>query len=140
MSRDPDCIFCKIAAGEIPCFKLYEDEATLAFMDINPVNPGHSLVVHKAHHADLFAIPPENIAVVARTAQKVGKALQEVLGPAGMNLLQCNGPAAKQSVLHFHMHVIPRHMDDGLTMNWELVPGDMDAIGALAERVRARIG
>lgn len=139
MSNDPDCIFCKIAAGEIPCFKLFEDDETIAFMDINPVNPGHALVVHRAHHRDLFAIPPDNVAAVTQTAQKVGKAVQATLEPEGMNLLQCNGPAAKQSVMHFHMHVIPRHMGDGLTMNWELVQGHMDEIGALAERIRGNM-
>jgi histidine triad (HIT) family protein len=90
MSQDTDCIFCKIVAGEIPCFKLHEDDRTIAFMDINPVNPGHALIVHKAHHPDLFDIPPENIADVVQTAQKVGKAVQATLEPPGMNLLQCN--------------------------------------------------
>ncbi|MBE9557170.1 MAG: HIT family protein [Proteobacteria bacterium] len=136
MINDPDCIFCKIVAGDIPCFKLYEDDATIAFMDINPVNPGHALIVHKAHHKDLFEIPADNIASVTLSAQKVAKAVQTTLKPAGMNLLQCNGSAAKQSVMHFHMHVIPRHIEDGLTMNWELVQGDLDKIGALAERIR----
>jgi histidine triad (HIT) family protein len=139
MSKDPDCIFCKIVAGVIPCFKLYEDEETIAFMDINPVNDGHALVVHKSHQRDLFEIPPENIAAVTRTAQKVARAVQATLAPPGLNLLQCNGPAAKQSVMHFHMHVIPRQTDDGLTMNWDLVQGDMDAIGKLAERIRAQM-
>lgn len=139
MSKESDCIFCKIVAGDIPCFKLHEDADTIAFMDINPVNPGHALIVHKVHHKDLFEIPAGNIAAVTRTAQKVAKALQTTLEPAGMNLLQCNGPAAKQSVLHFHMHVIPRHMEDGQTMNWELVQGDMDEIGALAEQIRANM-
>jgi histidine triad (HIT) family protein len=136
MNNDPDCIFCKIVAGDIPCFKLHEDDATIAFMDINPVNPGHALIVHKAHHKDLFEIPADNIAAVTLSAQKVARAVQATLSPPGMNLLQCNGPAAKQSVLHFHMHVIPRHMEDGLTMNWDLVQGDMEEIGKLAERIR----
>ena len=139
MSYDSDCIFCKIIAGDIPCFKLHEDGNTIAFMDINPVNPGHALIVHKAHHRDLFDIPAENIAAVTQTAQNVAKAVQATLLPPGMNLLQCNGPAAKQSVLHFHMHVIPRHMEDGLTMNWELVQGDIEEIGALAERIRGNM-
>lgn len=139
MSNDPDCIFCKIVAGDIPCFKIFEDGATIAFMDINPVNPGHALIVHKAHHEDLFEIPGDNIAAVTQTAQKVAKAVQATLAPPGMNLLQCNGPAAKQSVMHFHMHVIPRHMEDGLTMNWELVQGDIEEIGALAERIRGNM-
>lgn len=139
MSNDTDCIFCKIAAGDIPCFKLHEDDATIAFMDINPVNPGHALIIHKAHHRDLFDIPADNIAAVTRTARMVAKAVQTTLEPAGMNLLQCNGPAAKQSVMHFHMHVIPRHMEDGLTMNWDLVQGRMDEIGKLAERIRGNL-
>lgn len=139
MSNDPDCIFCKIVAGDIPCFKLHEDGDTIAFMDVNPVNPGHALIVHKAHHKDLFEIPADNIAPVTQTAQKVAKAVQATLSPPGMNLLQCNGPAAKQSVMHFHMHVIPRHMEDGLTMNWELVQGDLEKIGKLAERIRGNM-
>ncbi len=139
MSNESDCIFCKIVAGDIPCFKLHEDEDSIAFMDINPVNPGHALIVHKAHHRDLFEIPADNIAAVTLTAQRISRAVQATLEPAGMNLLQCNGPAAKQSVMHFHMHVIPRHMADGLTMNWELVQGDMDEIGALAERIRSNM-
>jgi histidine triad (HIT) family protein len=139
MSSDPECIFCKITAGDIPCFKLHEDDATIAFMDINPVNPGHALIIHKAHHRDLFEIPVDNIAAVTRTAQKVAKAVQRTLEPDGMNMLQCNGPAAKQSVMHFHMHVIPRHLEDGLTMNWDIVQGDMDEIGALAARIRGNM-
>lgn len=139
MTAVPDCIFCKIAVGDIPCFKLLEDEATIAFMDINPVSPGHALIVHKAHHRDIYDIPEENLAAVARTTQTVARAVEKTLRPGGMNLLQCNGPAAKQSVLHFHMHVIPRHDGDGLTMNWELVQGDMDAIGAMADRIRANL-
>jgi histidine triad (HIT) family protein len=139
MSSDPECIFCKITAGDIPCFKLHEDDATIAFMDINPVNPGHALIIHKAHHRDLFEIPADNIAAVTRTAQKVAKAVERTLEPDGMNMLQCNGPAAKQSVMHFHMHVIPRHLEDGLTMNWDIVQGDMDEIGALAARIRCNM-
>lgn len=139
MSKDPDCIFCKIVAGEIPCFKLHEDAETISFMDINPVMTGHALIVHKAHHKDLFEIPAENIAAITRTAQKVAKAVQATLTPPGLNLLQCNGPAAKQSVLHFHMHVIPRQTEDGLTMNWELVQGDMEEIGKLADRIRGNL-
>jgi len=139
MARDPDCIFCKIVAGEIPCFKLFEDEATLAFMDINPVQPGHALIVPKDHFADLYATADEALAATTRTARRVAAAVRDTLAPEGLNLLQCNGEAAKQSVLHFHMHVIPRAIGDGLTMNWEITPGDMTAIGELAERIKAKI-
>ena len=139
MNSDPDCIFCKIVAGAIPCFKLYEDAATLAFMDINPVNDGHALIVPKAHYEDVFAVSGDALAATAATAKKVAAAVQAALEPAGMNLLQCNGEAANQSVMHFHMHVIPRRIGDDLGMNWELEPGDMDAIGQIAERIKAHL-
>jgi histidine triad (HIT) family protein len=139
MQRDPDCIFCKIVAGEIPSFKLFEDEATFAFMDINPVQPGHALIVPKDHSADLYTIDDEALAATARTARRVAAAVQAAIAPEGLNLLQCNGKAAQQSVFHFHMHVIPRAMGDDLTMNWEITPGDMAAIGELAEKIKAEI-
>ena len=139
MSGDSDCIFCKIVQGEIPCFKLYEDEHTLAFMDINPANEGHALVIPRQHARDLMAIDPEPLAAVATTARRVARAVDAALGPAGMNLMQCNGEAAGQSVFHFHMHVLPRRVDDDLMMNWGIRPGDMDAIAGVAERIRAAI-
>ncbi|NIM29397.1 MAG: HIT domain-containing protein [Gammaproteobacteria bacterium] len=134
-----DCIFCKIIAGEIPCFKLHEDDETLAFMDINPANEGHALVIPKEHSTDVHAISESAIAATVLTAKKIASAIQETLGPDGINLVQCNGPGAAQSVLHFHMHVLPRREGDELKLNWGLKPGDMDAIGALAERVRAKL-
>lgn len=136
MTADPNCIFCKIVAGEIPCFKLYEDERTLAFMDINPVHPGHALVICKPHHPDVHEVPAELIAACATTAQKVAGAVRGALEPAGLNLLQCNGEAAAQSVPHFHLHVLPRAMDDGVQLNWPLKQGDMDEIGKLAAQIR----
>ncbi len=139
MAADPDCIFCKILAGEIPCFKLYEDDATLAFMDINPANDGHALVIPREHSADLHAVSDEAITATVLTAKKVAAAVQKTLEPDGLNLLQCNGPAAAQSVFHFHMHVLPRKNGDALKMNWGLEPGDMDEIGALAEQIRANL-
>ncbi len=138
MTADPGCIFCKIVAGEIPCFKVREDEATLAFMDINPVGDGHVLVIPKAHFATVVAVSEDAIGAVSATARKVAQAVQAALEPPGLNLLQCNGAAAAQSVQYFHMHVIPRRIDDGLNMNWPIVPGDMDAIAAIAERIKAK--
>ncbi len=139
MSADPDCIFCKIVAGEIPCFKVYEDADTLAFMDINPVSDGHVLVIPKTHFANVVAVSEDAIGAVAAAARKVARAVQAALAPPGLNLMQCNGEAAAQSVQHFHMHVIARRIDDGLNMNWPIVPGDMAAIAATAERIRAEI-
>jgi len=136
MRRDPDCIFCKIVAGEIPSFKLFEDEATLAFMDINPANEGHALVIPKEHAPDLYAVSDEALARTAVTAKRVAAALARTLNPDGLNIVQCNGAAAAQSVMHFHVHVLPRVTDDGLAMNWGLKLGDIDAIGRLAERIR----
>ena len=136
MRRDPDCIFCKIVAGEIPSFKLFEDEATLAFMDINPAAEGHALVIPKEHAADLYAVSDEALARTSVTAKRVAAALARTLNPDGLNLVQCNGAAAAQSVMHFHVHVLPRVTDDGLAMNWGLKLGDIDAIGRLAERIR----
>jgi histidine triad (HIT) family protein len=133
------CIFCKIIAGEIPCFKLHEDDDTFAFMDINPANEGHALVVPKEHSADVHAVSEPAITATVITAKKIAAAIQKTLSPDGMNLLQCNGPAAAQSVFHFHMHVLPRREGDELKLNWGLEPGDMDAIGELAERIRANL-
>jgi histidine triad (HIT) family protein len=140
MTDATDCIFCNIVAGTIPCFRLYEDQATLAFLDINPASEGHALVIPKTHAADLHAVPDDAIAATVLTAKKIAGAVRQVLEPDGINLVQCNGPAAAQSVMHFHMHVLPRRHDDKLALNWELTPGDMGALGALAERIRAALG
>ncbi len=134
-----DCIFCKIIAGEIPCFKLYENVDTLAFMDINPANEGHALVIPKDQSEDVHAVSGAAISSTVITAKKIAAAIEKTLSPDGINLLQCNGPAAAQSVLHFHMHVLPRREGDELKLNWGLEPGDMDAIGQLAERIRANL-
>ena len=136
MSRDPDCIFCKIVAGEVPSFTLFEDDATLAFMDINPAKEGHAVVIPKEHAINLYAVSDEALARTAVTAKKVAGAVARTLNPDGLNLVQCNGPAAAQSVMHFHVHVLPRSKDDSLAMNWGLKLGDIDAIGRLAERIR----
>jgi len=134
--RDDNCIFCKILNGEIPSIKLFEDDKTFAFMDINPANPGHALVIPKYHASNLLEIPAEWLMATTATAQKVAKAVQETLAPDGINLLQANGRGAAQSVLHFHIHVLPRRNEDGLEMNWGLIPGDMAEISSLAEKIQ----
>ncbi len=139
MSTDPDCIFCRIVAGQIPCFKLYEDADTLAFMDINPGNDGHALVIAKAHHPDLYAMPPALLGAVAATAQRVAKAVKKALGPDGINMVQANGKGAEQSVFHFHLHILPRRIGDDLKMNWGHRAGDMARIKAIHEKVKAAI-
>ncbi|HSE76843.1 MAG TPA: HIT family protein [Alphaproteobacteria bacterium] len=140
MPTDPSCIFCKIVAGTIPCFKLYEDPKTLAFLDINPVNPGHALVIPKAHAANLLQSGDGDLAAVMSSVRRVSQAIDAELNPYGLNLLQANGPGAAQSVMHFHMHIIPRRKDDNLMMNWPLKPGDKEALAALTERLKRRLG
>ncbi len=134
-----DCVFCKIIAGDIPAFKVYENDDTIAFMDINPLHPGHVLVIPREHSANVYEVSDEAIAAAARTARRVALAVNAVVDPDGLNVLQCNGPAAGQSVFHFHMHVLPRRLDDGAALNWEVIPGNMEEIGALAGKIRARI-
>ena len=98
MSSDSDCLFCKIVAGEIPCFRLFEDDDTLAFMDINPANEGHALVIPKEHSPDVHGISERAISATVVTAKRIASAIDKTLSPGGLNLLQCNGPAAAQSV------------------------------------------
>jgi len=137
--HDAGCIFCKIVAGQIPCLKLHEDEDTIAFMDINPIGPGHALSVAKGHWPTVDVIPPEILAAVAKTAQRVACAVMSELKPEGVNLLQSNGPGAAQSVPHLHIHILPRRADDGLLMNWPLRPGDRAAIEAIHQRLVRRV-
>ena len=139
MNSVADCIFCRIVAGEIPSFKLLEDDQVLSFMDINPASEGHCLVIPKAHAPSLFEADDESLAAVVTAARRVADAVRRTLDPPGISLTQANGLAAGQSVFHLHFHVIPRRPDDDLLFNWELRPGDMDAIGRLAERIRANV-
>lgn len=137
MERDPNCVFCKIVAGQLPCFKLCEDEATLAFMDINPAHDGHCLVISKAHDPTIFDIGEEELSAVARTVRRVAGAVNRALSPDGLSLVQANGEGAKQSVKHFHVHVLPRQLGDELKLDWEPKPGDRAVIAQLAEKIRA---
>jgi len=136
MASDPNCIFCKIVKGEIPSFKLYEDAATLAFMDINPVHDGHCLVIPKAHSANVFEIDPEDFATAARATAKLARAVKAAIPCDGVNLMQANGEGAGQSVGHLHLHILPRKSGDGLLFNWDPKPGERDRIAAIAERIR----
>jgi histidine triad (HIT) family protein len=139
MRTDPNCVFCKIVEGQIPCIKLIEDEATLAFMDINPAHDGHSLVITKSHYPTVFDISEEAFAAAARSVHKVARAVNRALSPEGLNLVQANGEGAKQSVNHFHIHVLPRKLGDDLKLDWGLKPGNRETIVALADKIRAHL-
>ena len=138
MAADPNCIFCKIVSGAVPCFKILEDAQTLAFMDISPVHDGHCLVIPKGHFASVFGITPRAMGATAQTAARVANAVNKALKPDGLNLIQANGAGAGQSVAHFHFHIFPRKMDDGVLINWERYakPGDPARLAELAEKIR----
>jgi histidine triad (HIT) family protein len=135
-----DCVFCKIRDGQIPSLKIYEDERTLTFMDINPLNTGHCLVITKAHAATVFDSDVSDLQAAIAAAQRVALAIRDGLKPDGLNMLQANGAAAFQSVPHFHLHLIPRFKNDGKGFDWKLVPGDREAIKHMGERLRAALG
>jgi histidine triad (HIT) family protein len=132
-----DCVFCKVRDGQIPSMKIFEDDKTLAIMDINPVNSGHCLVITKAHAPSLFEAEIEDLQAAIATAQRVALAIREALKPDGLNMLQANGAAAFQSVLHYHLHLIPRWANDGKGFDWRLVPGNREQIMKAGERIRA---
>ena len=127
---DPDCLFCRIVAGELPATVIHQDDRTLAFMDINPATRGHALVVPRTHVPDLHGIGEDDLAAVARTAQRIAGRARDRLGANGVNLLNSTGRAAWQTVFHFHIHVIPRYEGDPLRLPWIPGPGDPDEIAA----------
>ena len=136
-----DCIFCKIVKGEIPCFKVYEDERVLAFEDINPIAEGHTLIIPKKHAENLWEIPSEDLSALHLASQKVIHAIKEALNPAGVVVLQLNGRGVNQVVMHYHLHLMPR-AGDGPELPvscWDLKEGDMDAIKETAERIASAI-
>jgi histidine triad (HIT) family protein len=135
---DPDCIFCKILAGDLPALIVDEDERTIAFMDIAPATRGHALVIPRAHSADLLSIDRDDLSAVTLAAQRLARRAQERLGADGINLLNSCGRAAWQTVFHFHVHVIPRYDDDPLRLPWVPSEGDRAQIQAAAQELSER--
>lgn len=117
MKKD-DCIFCKIANGEIPSRTIYEDSMFRAILDVSPATQGHTLLLPKEHFQDVFALDEEYTSKIMGVAQLVGKKLQQGLACDGMNLVQNNGVLAGQTVFHYHLHLIPRYEGDGQQINW----------------------
>ena len=134
---DPDCLFCKIVAGEVPATVVGEDERTVSFMDINPATRGHALVVPREHSVDLLEVGQDDLAAVAAAAKRLAARAKDALGADGVNLLNSCGSAAWQTVFHFHIHVIPRYRDDPLKLPWVPSPGDADDIAAAGAALRA---
>ena len=130
MKKD-DCIFCKIANGEIPSRTLYEDEAFRVILDLNPATRGHALIIPKDHALDLHELPDESAGAVMVLAKRLAALMNERLHSDGLNLVQNNGEAAGQTVAHFHLHLIPRYVDDGQKLGWvprEAAPEDLDEV------------
>ena len=134
-----DCLFCKIASGEISSNILYEDDLTVAFLDMNPANPGHTLVIPKKHSRNIFDIEPKQAEAVIRTALKVANVIKSSLGSDGMNLFQCSESAGFQEVFHFHMHVIPRFEDDSIVLPWRPKEADSDELEKMAEKIKGSL-
>lgn len=132
------CIFCAIVEGKVPAEVVFEDEETLAFMDIYPASPGHTLVVPKKHVPNIYSLDDETGAAVMRTTVRVARAVRAALQPDGVSLLQTNEPAGGQSVFHFHIHVIPRWHGDGLHLTRRLGTGSPRPLHEVAAQIRGQ--
>lgn len=127
MPQDPSCIFCRIVAGTIPCYKIYEDDGVLAFLDVGPLSTGHSLIVPKAHYTRLEDMPPADVGRCAQVVRQLAPAVLAAAGASDWNFLQNNGATAQQTVAHVHFHIIPRRAGDALGYRWpagRLQPAD----------------
>lgn len=129
--KQDNCIFCKIAAGEIPSATIYEDDDFRVILDIEPASKGHALILPKEHYANLYELSDEVAAKALIVAKKVVSKMTEILGCDGYNVVQNNGVAAGQTVFHFHIHLIPRYNDDNVNIAWKQ--------GSLTEEVKAEI-
>ena len=129
------CIFCKIVAGKIPCYKLYEDDDVFSFLDIGPLSRGHALLIPKRHYVTLHQMPPELVGRCMSVVPRLSKAIVAATGVSGWNLLQNNGEVAGQEVGHVHFHIIPRAAGDGLGYRWNAGDLSADEAGRLVEQV-----
>lgn len=134
-----DCIFCRLVAGEISVSRVHEDDQTLAFMDLGQLNPGHVLVALKRHAPTLFDLTADEAAAAMRAAHRVARAVKASFDPPGLTLLQANGREGDQTVFHFHIHVVPRHADDGIALAWPRKDPPREQLEAYAARLRAAL-
>ena len=134
------CVFCRIVAKEIPATVVHEDEHTLAFMDIGQVNPGHVLVALKKHAENIFTLDEAQAAAVFRSAATVARAIRGAFEPQGLSVYQANGAAAGQTVLHLHIHLVPRYEGDGMALTWPVKNPPREKLAQYAEKIRAKLG
>lgn len=133
-----DCIFCRIVAGNMPAHKVYEDEHLLAFMDIFPAEPGHTLLIPKAHAENLFEMDAAGMAAVGAFSVRLAAAIRMALQPDGLMVFQLNGAAAGQTVFHYHMHFLPRHHGSAPALHGRTM-AQPDELAAMAGRIRAAL-
>ncbi len=134
-----DCIFCKIAAGQIPSATIYEDNNFRVFLDINPATKGHCLIVPKEHFDNIYDLDAETAGKLFSLATMISRALKKTLNCDGLNIVQNNGLVAGQTVFHFHMHLVPRYENDGLSLLEEQDPGNMEEIEELRKLIKAEL-
>jgi histidine triad (HIT) family protein len=134
-----DCVFCRIVAGQIPSTKVYEDEHALAFMDLGQVNPGHVLVAVKKHAANLFELEVAQAEAIARATVNISNALKKAFGAEGLSVYQANGKAAGQTVFHYHVHLLPRHVGDGMELIWPVKNPPREKLEEYAAKIRANV-
>ena len=134
-----DCVFCRIVAGQIPSTRVYEDELTVAFMDIGQVNPGHVLVAVKPHAESLYALDDAQAAAVQRAAARVARAIRDAFSPQGLSVYQANGKAAGQTVFHYHVHLVPRYEGDGMALSWPVKNPPREKLEEHAARIRGKL-
>jgi histidine triad (HIT) family protein len=134
-----DCVFCRIVAGQIPSTRVYEDEQTLAFMDIGQVNPGHVLVAVKKHAANVFELEETQAEAIARAIVRISRALKRTFEPEGLSVYQANGKAAGQTVFHYHVHLLPRHAGDGMELTWPVKNPPRERLEEYAGKIRAAL-
>jgi histidine triad (HIT) family protein len=134
-----ECVFCRIVAGEIPCTKVFEDGLCLAFLDIGPISPGHTLLVPKTHYETIHQMPADEAAHLARHIPSLAAAVQKAVSAEGINVLQNNGRCSGQEVFHVHVHLIPRWPEDGLGFRWPAKQADPEVLKQQAEAIRRQL-
>ena len=137
--KDPECIFCKIAGGEIPSTTIYEDDDFRVIFDISPASFGHALILPKEHYANVYELGDDEASKLFVVAKKVATAIKEETGCDGINILQNNGEIAGQTIFHFHTHIIPRYKGDSATITWKHLEPEMDKLSALAENIKSKL-
>ena len=134
-----DCVFCRIVARQIPATVVCEDEHTIAFMDLGQVNPGHVLVVAKAHVENIFGLEPRQAAAVSAAMLRVARAIRDAFAPHGLSVYQANGKAAGQTVLHYHVHLIPRYDGDGMALSWPVKNPPREKLEEYAAKIKSSL-